>query len=198
MNRSGQVALVAAVGAVAIGGTALWAADTNAVNRCAEKTNPVADTSPVKLSRAERTKAVRIAMADPLVQAALRGERLHETKTLGPDAGYYVEPTVFVNREHLGRSVGIDFVRATPIAAGTYTWRTLGEEYRNGCFGDGVRTTWTQDYAGDSSFLTPSGSRTFLAEVSIDRNRVLQMTPTGGNFSRMRPAGKRDVLYYEE
>jgi hypothetical protein len=194
MERPGLLAIASVVGAIAIGGTSVWAfGSPRASHPCPTVAAP--PTSSGRLTRAQRSETVAVARADPLVKAILGSQTLREMPP-GSGPGYDVWPRA-LTQSHIGLVATVVF---TPngVVRGSFRWRNTGGQ-RDGC----LESFWTQDYEGDATTTKPSGefvagAPQISAMVSLDRRRVIALIPMVFNEPGMRPIGERDYLYRDK
>ena len=198
INR--RIGILVAVGALAIGGTSVWANGSVEVERvCGENLDDprVNSVSAKRLTPAQRARAVRIALADPLVQALIVGERPRESPSM-KTPGYFVFPTGRTV-EYLGVSALVTFKLAHPLAPGIYRWRNTGAKYNRDCT-NLAESIWTQVYEGEAAGTSPSGDIRFSTQrlhvdVSLGRGRVVALIPDAFISEYMRPVGEPEYLY---
>lgn len=189
-------------GAVVIAGATTWLtvrdraarAEAACEERSAERDQ---QQSSRVMTAAERTEALRIAAADPLVQKVWGGSPPVVDGLSGP--GLVVFPKLpLTDRGPLGLSVMANLNLPNALPAGAYRWRVLSETYRNGCWGDGHQSTTIQEVEGDTGAIGVgqpfARTPTVLIEVSLSKKRVVSIVPNGGDTTKWRNVGRSERL----
>lgn len=188
MRRSTRLTAIVAAGLAGIAGTAAWAQEPVREQDCGNEANLVAPLPGV--SSIQRAEAVRIALADADLTAALDDAARHEA--VDSSSPGYVVSDRGIDGGQLGVNVNIVFTRATPVPPGRYRFRYSIAEPAGFCARDGMEDFRTQD----AEHILSKPARRIVVEVNL-RNRRVVVAETDVVPESMNPVGDPHPLEFD-